>query len=268
MGVKGARLTSAKRLTKRVLSIRRIRMSGRKRFSLDSFFRHPLFLLFAGFFLTAIVGGSVTYWRDSRDRDAERTRIEQQHSREAIDEMQRRYYEFYQRAAVLIRAIDANVPRDELKEMKRSYDESFANGLIFSMSGGARLESIIPNNSKSELSARDSYIKLSDISQAIDSCIHILYTTGKRPNDNEGHLSNDPYFGCRDSSDSTSMGSTDPSAMLSKALFCAGIVFEPIIKTIGQSSLKIEERQSLYEKLLRGFLDDFGKICQYMGEKR
>jgi hypothetical protein len=92
---------------------------------LSDLLRHQLFLTIVGFFLTSIIGGSLTYWFSSLNQSQQIAETTRNSAISAVGDIAQLVGERRQRASLLIVEIERGASRQEAEALKRAYDEAF-----------------------------------------------------------------------------------------------------------------------------------------------
>jgi hypothetical protein len=122
---------------------------------IDAFLRHPLTLLVAGFFLTAVIGGGFSYLREKRD-SLEAARVSQALAyRTAIDQFSRNVAMWKVQSQVLYAAIDNRFSMQEVAAIKSKNDEKYAEILGSEEKIYALITSIVEPLDKTDGSVTD-----------------------------------------------------------------------------------------------------------------
>lgn len=228
--------TSSGQLRRRKMARRPTKRSER----VSEFLRHPMVIVAATFLLSSVAGIAFKTWIDSQNLAIQHQEQELAESKQVVSQIETPFFEYVFRAHRLVFGINSKAPKDELKELKHTYDEAWIQSQATSFANGANLEGIFPAMSSQPVSGR--FVELNGLVNTIDACIQQLYFAGHIPEATYATGAITDETRCAITSHLAGLP-TDPESALQTLQACGSFLFDAMQATLNRRDVPVSKRE-------------------------
>lgn len=141
----------------------------------DELLRHPLTIALVSFALTGLLGVAFSQWITNRAKEAERTRVETESRKAAVQNLSRSIYERRARADMLASSFFRGAQLDEIKERKKLYDEALVRWNTNNQTNLFLVREVLRSDEYSFIESSVEFTLVDKIFRPLDLCLTRTY---------------------------------------------------------------------------------------------
>jgi hypothetical protein len=181
--------------------------------------RHPLTVVLVAFVLSGVLGTLFSNWISGRQSEIEQLRLAAESRKAAVQNLSRYVYERRARAEMLASSFRRGASKDEIRERKKSYDETYVKWNSNHQANLFLVRDVLQEDQYSYFEQVVEFLLVGQIFAPLDRCLTLAYDAALRDDDPNAILN-----------------SCEVGKLLQQALDCGYAITDELYKLSGGST--------------------------------